>query len=215
MANQARDPKAREEAKDQLKKNEPKKADDGPQRNATPKDVEQAEKDLKSDDPKKRKEAEEKLKDIQEQAKDPKAREAAEQAMAKHDLKPRTNDTTTPEVKKTGRGDDKATDLQLDDFNKIDKDILKDLKMSEKDLEKLKEDLKDLRRREAEKEKLADPKNKGALGNVGGRKVEGTGTATDNRNGARLKPPPGYGEAWRNFNKMPTQPTKDKEKDKE
>jgi hypothetical protein len=109
--------------------------------------------------------------------------------------------------------DDRATQLQLDDFRKIDKDVLKDLKMSAEDLKKFQEALKDLRRREADAEKRADPSNKGSLGSIGGKPVAptGPGSAIDGGNGGRLKPPPGYGDAWRIFNKMQSQPpAKDK-----
>jgi hypothetical protein len=120
-----------------------------------------------------------------------------------------------PDKKPHDSRDDRATELQLEDFKKIDKDILKDLKMSDEDLKKFERDLKDLRRREAtEAEKKADPKNKSNLGSMGGSKPvtpAGPGTTSDLGNGGRLKPPPGYGDAWRNFTKMQSQPpAKDK-----
>jgi hypothetical protein len=93
--------------------------------------------------------------------------------------------------------------MQLEDLRKgVDKDLLKDLNMSEEEFRKFLKDYEDLlkrpRPRPGADEKLPPSQRGGALPSMGGRRIQpsGTGRPEDLRYDGRAKPPPGYQDAY-------------------
>jgi hypothetical protein len=99
----------------------------------------------------------------------------------------------------------RASMMQLEEFRKnVDKDILKKLKMSEKDFQKFLRDYADMaRRQQAEKEApeiLPPPSSRGTLPGISSGAVRRPGGKPgEMRNEGRPKPPPGYGDAYPDF----------------
>src|SRR5262249_39157030 len=98
-----------------------------------------------------------------------------------------------------------AGEMQLDDWKKINKDVLDKLGYDEKRLEGLRRAYEAMgtRRRAGAQEKDAPvaPQNGGSLGNTGVRRVQpaGAGRSDALRGGDSALPPPGYRDAYREF----------------
>jgi hypothetical protein len=108
-------------------------------------------------------------------------------------------------------GRHRASMLQLEEFKKkVDRDILKDAKMSREQFEQFLRDYADLvRRQQAEKEEPGKgPARRGDTlpSMVGGTKGRPGGKATDLKSEGRAKPPPEYREAYSDFLKLTGQP---------
>jgi hypothetical protein len=91
--------------------------------------------------------------------------------------------------------------LQLEDFSKIDRNVLKDAGLDEASFRKFLADRRDLLRRHpglAGTEKLP-PSQRGKGPSIGGERVERGGPAGDLRTGGHGQAPPGFGPAYSNF----------------
>jgi hypothetical protein len=99
----------------------------------------------------------------------------------------------------------RASMLQLEEFRKkVDRDVLKEMKMSREQFEKFLRDYADLAKRETKPkaalpEKVAAPQHGGPLPSIAGRTSTKTGGTSDVRGEGRPKPPPGYDDAYRKF----------------
>jgi hypothetical protein len=92
----------------------------------------------------------------------------------------------------------RAGALQVEDFTKIDKTILKKLKMSEEELRAFQKAYTEKLQRQ-ETEKLAPPQS-GNLRNLGARELKGApGKASDVRRGGLGQPPPEFRDLFRKY----------------
>jgi hypothetical protein len=129
---------------------------------------------------------------------------------------PRPEKPEPNKVKPSKPEGSRAMQMQLDDFKKrIDKNILRDAKMSEKDLQQFLKDWQDLiRRKQADekKEPLPGAQRTSPLRSTGSQRTgtAGSGTTDDVQGDGRPLPPPGYREARREFTRLLSEPDKDK-----
>jgi hypothetical protein len=123
---------------------------------------------------------------------------------------PGTTGVNGPDQEATGLGDPsrhRASMIQLEEFRKkVDRNILRDLKMTPEEFEKFLKDYADLaRRREVAGPPEALPSSRagaGTLPSAGGRPLQSTGSKDDAISPGRAKPPPGYRDAHAEFLRM-------------
>ncbi len=120
-----------------------------------------------------------------------------------------------PPVERSRPLPSRASVEQLERFkNKVDKDVLKDLKMSEEDYRRFLQAYEEmLKRQQAEKpdaEEGAVPGAPGSLPSTGSRRVrpDGAKPGTDVGAGGRALPPPPYRDAYRKFTEKIATPDK-------
>ena len=123
----------------------------------------------------------------------------------------RSGDARTP-PKPEKPEDHRASMLQLEEFRKkVDRDILKDMKMSPEQFERFLRDYEELAKRPPKAaaggpDAIAPPQRGGPLPSMGGGPRQGKGKTDDVRSQGRPLPPPGYRDSYDDFVRRLTTP---------
>ncbi|MFO0876693.1 MAG: hypothetical protein U0840_04915 [Gemmataceae bacterium] len=118
-----------------------------------------------------------------------------------------SSDGDAQPVRKEKAGQHRATMMQLEEFRKkVDRDVLKDARMSKEEFARFLEDYQNLARRQAQAKDEPDlppgPGRNSALPSMGGsviKKTGGAGNGQEVRSEGRPTPPPEYRDAHRDF----------------
>jgi collagen type III alpha len=127
-----------------------------------------------------------------------------------------SGDGDDPEARREKPEAHRASMLQLEEFRKkVDKDILKDMKMSKEDFDRFLKDYAELAKRQTKAaaeapEAVAPPRVGGTLPTIAGgpRKTTGSGKTDDLKSDGRAQPPPGYRDPYADFVRRLNMPKK-------